>query len=188
MKKLLFYLLPGFIILSLACSLTGQIQPTPSPDLKLMVDATLTAIANATQSTEVVLSETPTPEISMPETGSITGGLDYPAEWTPPFRIFVFDVANPGVYFSIETSLHDRTYQMDNIPPGTYHVVAYTIGGDGYPEGLSGGVTKAIACGLTSDCSDHSLIDVEVTAGNVTSGVDIRDWYAPEGTFPPEPN
>jgi len=153
-----------------------------------MVDATLTAIANATQSTEVVLSETPTPEISMPETGSITGGLDYPAEWTPPFRIFVFDVANPGVYFSIETSLHDRTYQMDNIPPGTYHVVAYTIGGDGYPEGLSGGVTKAIACGLTSDCSDHSLIDVEVTAGNVTSGVDIRDWYAPEGTFPPEPN
>jgi hypothetical protein len=187
MKKTFIFLIPAIIVSSMACSLAGQVQSNPTPDLESMINATLTALANTAPSTPVFITETSVPTISLPDTGSISGGLDYPAEGVPPLRIFVFDATNPGVFYFTETALHDRTYQADNIPPGTYHVVAYTIGGDGYPVGLSGGYTKAIACGLTAECSDHSLIDVVVSAGIVTSGVDIRDWYAPDGTFPPEP-
>lgn len=34
---------------------------------------------------------------------------------------------------------------------------------------------------------DHSLITVEVGAGEVVSGIDPTDWYAPEGSFPSAP-
>ncbi len=44
-----------------------------------------------------------------------------------------------------------------------------------------------VPCGLKAGCEDHSLIPVEVTAGNMATGVDPVDWYAPAGTFPPRP-
>ncbi len=187
MKKVFLFLIPAIFISSMFCSLARQDQSNPTPDLESMINATLTALANTAPSTAISITETSVPSTSSPETGGIAGGLDYPAEGVPPLRIFVFDATNPAVFYSMETALHQRTYQIDNLPPGIYHVVAYTIGGDGYPAGLSGGYTKAIACGLTAECSDHSLIDVVVSAGTITSGVDIRDWYAPDGTFPPEP-
>ncbi|MGQ9553761.1 MAG: hypothetical protein ACUVWR_06595 [Anaerolineae bacterium] len=40
---------------------------------------------------------------------------------------------------------------------------------------------------MSVDCADHSLIGVEVRAGETTTGIDPGDWYAPEGAFPPDP-
>jgi hypothetical protein len=76
-----------------------------------------------------------------------------------------------------------NAYQIANLQPGVYHVVAYTIGGGG----LSGAYTQMVPCGLQYGCNDHSLIDVTVTAGHLTTGVDPNDYYADPGAFPPNP-
>jgi hypothetical protein len=78
------------------------------------------------------------------------------------------------------------TYSMD-VPVGTYIVVAYSIGGGGFPDGLPGGYTQAVPCGMLPGCDDHSPIKVTVTAGATLTDIDPADWYAPDGTFPPKP-
>jgi hypothetical protein len=109
----------------------------------------------------------------------------YPSEMIPPLRILAFDI-NGGTYFFIDTQQNQTTYRIDNLPAGSYHVVAYlqtpAPGGD-----LAGGYSQAVPCGLSASCSDHSLIAVKVLPGQETSGVDPVDWYAPPGSFPSNP-
>ncbi|HEY2981938.1 MAG TPA: hypothetical protein VGJ22_12205 [Anaerolineales bacterium] len=118
--------------------------------------------------------------------GSISGSLSYPAEGIPPLRVVAYRV-DIDQYFYVDTLQNQNTYQIDNLPPATYHVVAYSIGGNGFPSGLAGGYSQAVPCGLSAACTDHSLIDVSVLAGQVSGGVNPQDWYAPEGTYPPMP-
>jgi hypothetical protein len=114
-------------------------------------------------------------------TGSIAGSLSYPSEFIPPLRVVAFRT-DINQYYYVDTFENQGAYQIDNLPVGTYHVVAYTMDG-----GLAGGFTQAVPCGLSVDCPDHTLIDVPVNAGGVSTGVDPGDWYAPEGTYPPKP-
>ena len=48
-------------------------------------------------------------------------------------------------------------------------------------------VVDAVMCGLDASCTDHTLVYVEVFAGQDSFGVDPQDWYAPEGAFPSNP-
>ena len=66
-------------------------------------------------------------------------------------------------------------------------MVAYTIGGNGFPGGLAGGYTQATLCGYQVNCNDHALIEVTVNNAAVTSGINPGDFYAPAGSFPPYP-
>ena len=101
--------------------------------------------------------------------------------------IVAFRVDNLGEYYSISTQPGQSSYMM-SVPPGQYYVVAYTVGGGGTPANLAGGYTKAVLCGLTASCTDHSLIPVQVSSLVVLiDDANIYDWYAPEGTFPPNP-
>jgi len=127
-------------------------------------------------------SVTPAP----PATGSIAGNLMYPASGIPALRIVAFQLGTSN-YYHVDTSLGQSSYQLDGLPPGTYHVVAYTLAGGGFNPGPVGGYSQMVPCGLQYGCDDHTLIDVVVTAGNVTMGVDPNDYYAPDGTFPPNP-
>jgi hypothetical protein len=124
--------------------------------------------------------------------GGINGALSYPSEFIPPLRVVAFRLENGqpnGEFNFIMTSENQSTYQIDGLEPGQYWVVAYTIpAGEGIPQGLAGGFSHAVPCGLAVDCGDHSLITVEVQAGQLTGGVDPVDWYAPEGTFPQDPS
>lgn len=131
---------------------------------------------------------TPVPPSAEAATGSISGTLMYPAGGVgmPSLRIVAFQVGYPH-YFHVDTALGQNTYQLDNLPPGTYRVIAYVLPGGAFTGGLPGGYTQAVPCGLQYSCNDHTLIDVAVTAGHVTTGVDPNDYYAPEGTFPPNP-
>jgi len=112
-------------------------------------------------------------------TGSISGSLSYPSEFLPGMRVVAYRV-NTSEYYSLSTQDSQGSYQMDNLPPGIYHVVAYY-------HTLSAGYSQSVACGLNVNCTDHGLIDVVVTAGTVTTGVNPTDWYAPPGTFPAQP-
>lgn len=133
---------------------------------------------------------TPTPTSTMApaqpsdtpqQTGAISGKLSYPSEWIPAQRVVAFRLESND-YFYVETIDGQSSYQITDLPEGFYQVIAYVIDGD-----LSAGYTKAVACGLSVECTDHSLIIVQVSGGSDITDVAPVDWYAPEGSFPPDP-
>lgn len=175
MKKL--FVLP-LILFVLGCnfltSLVESATPTPAMDFA----ATQTAFADIMRQTLEAAQPTSPPT---PQFGSIQGALSYPSEFIPPLRVVAIQLGTQAVYF-VDTAENQTEYQIDNLPPGEYYVVAYTQ--DGL---LAGGYTQMVPCGLSAECTDHTLIPVVVQAGEVTSGIDPGDWYAPDGTFPPLP-
>ena len=137
---------------------SGQVEPTAPP------------------------TQAPT-ETALP-TGAITGTLNFPAEGIPPMRVVAFSV-DAQTWFSVEVN-QGNTFLIENLPAGEYTVVAYPL--DPNLAGLAGGYSQFVPCGLSVDCSDHSLIPVTVRAGETTADVRPADWYAPEGAFPPDPS
>lgn len=127
----------------------------------------------------------------LPAAGSISGNLSYPGEFIPPMRVVAFRLENgqpSGEFVFVETAQNQAGFQLDHLAPGQYWVVAYTIPeGEGIPQGLAGGYTQAVPCGLSVECGDHSLLAADVQSGQTTADVNPADWYAPEGAFPPDP-
>jgi hypothetical protein len=113
--------------------------------------------------------------------GSISGSLSYPSEFIPPLRIVAFEIRS-GAFFYIDTAQNQTTYTISGLPPGVYQVVAYVIG-----MNLAGGYTQAVPCGLTAECTNHTLIPINLNPGDNLTGIDPGDWYAPPGSFPPNP-
>lgn len=180
----------------------ARVPSTPSPDATtdssismLEIAATLTAVAltSAVPASETPAADAPTetptlsttPMSSFPETGIISGKLSYPAEGIPALRIVAFPVDGSTPSY-MDTAPNQSSYTFE-LPVGTYHIVAYVLPSEGFPGGFAGGYTQAIPCGLAVECADHSLIDVTVTGGETIPNIDLSDWYAPEGTFPPMP-
>ncbi len=196
MKIKMFFALVVIVLLLTAC-VPAQQQAT---DIETIVQATfqaLTAQANlpvaaASTSTPLPLAAAPTQggTDNIPTftpvgglSGSISGKLSYPSNFIPSLAIVAYVAGgSPLDYYYVITNEGSNTYQLDNLPPGNYYVVAYVIGG-----GLNGGYSQAVPCGLSVECGDHSLISVSVTGGQVTQGIDPADWYAPEGSFPAYP-
>lgn len=71
-----------------------------------------------------------------------------------------------------------QSHSLD-LPPGTYAAYAWVDGGE-----LGGSYSAAVPSGLTVECSDHSLLPIEVRAGATVTGVDICDWYGEPGDVP----
>lgn len=169
----------GFVLAVLSSLLISCLAlATPTQDVDEIVQATFQAL------TAQAPAPTSTPE--PPQTGSISGPLGYPSEVIPPLRVAAFD-ANSDNYYYVETSYNQSSYEITGLPAGTYHVVAYTLGGGSFPGGLAGGYTQAVPCGLTVDCTDHSLIPVEVAPGQDTPDINPTDWYFEGDSFPPMP-
>jgi hypothetical protein len=120
-----------------------------------------------------------TPNIWNP--GEISGYLSYPSNFIPTLRVVAFKVAGMTYAKDEITDAGDGKYSM-SVPAGTYYIVAYTLDG-----GLSAGYTQAVTCGLTVNCTDHSLIPVIISPGSMVLDISPLDWYAPAGTFPPMP-
>ena len=124
--------------------------------------------------------------------GGISGELSYPSEFIPSLRVVAFRLENGqpnGEFTFVVTSENQEAYQIDGLEPGQFWVVAYTIpAGEDTPQGLAAGYSQAVHCGLSVECTDHSLIAVEIQSDLLTGGIDPSDWYAPEGAFPEDPN
>jgi hypothetical protein len=127
----------------------------------------------------------PIPQEGQPVQGAITGALSYPSEFIPPMRIVAFRIEDGQVFF-VNTQMNEATYTLP-LPAGTYRVVAYVGGVDANATSIAGGFTNAVICGLSVECTDHALIDVMVEQGGMVYRVDLGDFYAPEGAFPPVP-
>lgn len=186
MRVILVFLLG--LLLASGCAPVPTTAPNPgSPtiDLAHIVQATLAAMTLQAPAQPTPSAPTATPTESNAG-GSISGSLTYPADMLPPLFVVAYQVDGQNHYY-VTTHSGQNTYEIDNVPPGTYHVIAYTVGGGGFPFGLAGGYTKAVPCGLATECADHSLIDVPVAASKHVTGISPGDWYAPAGTFPPFP-
>jgi len=189
--------LRALVVLSLLAVFTTQCGPLPDTVTINIVEPTQPDLNQAVQSTFAALtsqaprkpSATPSPAsspIAAVTTGAISGQLRYPADSLPAMYVTAYQVGSQKYQFVITTP-GQGLYEIDGLTPGTYHVIAYTVGGGGFPIGLAGGYTQAVPCGLGVNCTDHSLIDVQVEAGQTAAGVVPDDWYAPQGTFQPFP-
>ncbi|HSG42368.1 MAG TPA: NBR1-Ig-like domain-containing protein [Anaerolineales bacterium] len=114
-------------------------------------------------------------------TGSISGKLGFPSEFIPPLRVVAFNL-DKGTYFWVDTAQNQQYYKIDGLTTGNYVVVSYVRGAD-----KAGGYSKYVTCGLSVSCHDHSLIQIHIEAGSILSNINPTDWYAPSGTFPPDP-
>jgi len=103
-------------------------------------------------------------------TGVISGSLSYPDGSGIELRVVAFNVRT-GYWYWVFAQEGQPFYSITELPPGIYNVVAYD------PQGSAGGHADA----------DHNLLDVTVESGKVTEGIDINDWNAPAGAYPPDP-
>lgn len=165
------------VVFAFSVSLFCADGATPTQDVGDVVELTLDAMtASAPLSTD-------TPPA--PANGFIIGTLMYPSEGVPPMRVVAYRLED-GSYYSVDTGMNQPSFTIE-VPPGTYNVVAYTLGERGFPTGLAGGYTPAVACGLSVDCTDHILINVVVAPGATVTGIIPGDFYAEEGAFPTMP-
>jgi hypothetical protein len=175
------------------------VTPVATLDVNVIVTQTFAALtAQAATQKSAATPPAPTatqassvPAITQPAatstTGSISGKLIYPSSSIPAMHVAAYLYGTES-YIVITTTAGQSSYEIDGLNPGIYWVIAYTIGGGGFPDSLPGGYTKAVPCGLSANCTDHTLIDVIVAAGHITPNVSPEDWYAPQGTFMPLPH
>jgi hypothetical protein len=104
-------------------------------------------------------------------TGEISGRILYPGGSAPALKVVAFN-RDTGTWQYFIYNAGSSSYTIRNLTPAEYVIVAYT------DDGEAGGHASA----------DHVLIEVTVRPGQTTEGVDINDWDAPEGAFPPDPS
>lgn len=189
------------VIVAAACSVISSSAPA-KPQAAVQVQATINALQgtiDAMQKSGAATADAwmtesapppgqpnpggqpqqPTEAVGM---GTIIGKLSFPTESIPPIRVVAFNI-NTGEYFV--TEMTDKgTYSLE-VPAGQYQVVAYPIQPSN--SNLSGGYSQAVPCGLSINCTDHSLIAFEVKPGEQVQSIDPGDWTAPPGSFPPDP-
>ncbi|SRR6266508_1091011 len=116
------------------------------------------------------------------QAGAISGQLGYPSEFLPGQAVYALSV-DGRTYYKVESVSFQGRYTMQGVPTGDYFVYAVARWGNSQQR-FGAGYTKAIACGLSVDCTDHSPVTVHVKAGQTTAGVDPSDWYAGPNDFP----
>lgn len=146
--------------------------------------------APATTSAPTVAAATTTPSrptAQPPSAGAITGLLGYPSEGHPAMTICAFGATDRGVHFCVDvpraTTPPKSPYTINGVRPGTYHLFAFAEGRDR----AGGAYTEYVRCGLRASCSDHTLIDVVVRAGETVRDIEVSDWYGPTESFPARP-
>jgi hypothetical protein len=54
----------------------------------------------------------------------------------------------------------------------------------GVPVHFGAAYTKAVPCGLTVNCTDHTLVPVHISAGATVTGIDPSDWARAPDAYP----
>jgi hypothetical protein len=120
-------------------------------------------------------------------TGTITGLVAYPAEGHPAMTICAFGATDRSVHYCVDvpqaTTPPKSPYTISGVRPGAYHQFAYAAGNDR----AGGAYTEYVRCGNRASCSDHTLVDVVVRAGETVRDIEVSDWYGPTDAFPPRP-
>lgn len=143
------------------CPACPTLEPTPTAQLA-------TSTPNPTEIP-------PEPTQTNRPLGSLSGSLGYPSEFIPPLRVVAINTVT-GEYYWQNTVLNQSSYRFTELPEGKYYLLAYLI--EEPSKEFFAGYSHFVECGLSVDCTDHSLIEVEVEAGQESTGINPVDWYA----------
>jgi hypothetical protein len=97
-------------------------------------------------------------------TYEMNGSLCYPSEYIPAMTVYLKSTKSGKIY-KLVTKEDQKFFKFSNIPYGEYCCYAYTLDKtvtdiDGNKNKASCGFTKAVVCGLSVDCNDHTLTSV----------------------------
>lgn len=184
MGKLLLVLLIG-IAGGVFITQFFNVQVTPKSAMQLTETASPTITTNIPDQTKPSVA----PSIAKIATkGSVDIEIGYPAGGIPPLKVCLFAVpAKVGAYTQslyCETTATNQTELTLAVDPGSYHIFAWPAD-DQYK--LVGSWTPAVKCGLSVDCKDHSPLALTVKSDQITSGVEIKDWYGDGVGYPTKP-
>ena len=105
--------------------------------------------------------------------GTIAGALSYPGSYLPEnMQVCAENRASGEV--TCKGGFEGDAYVMD-LPAGNYHVWAQS---DDFGEDYRAYYSRAVECGLSIECADHTPVTVKVEAGEVNADIDPGDWYA----------
>ena len=114
-------------------------------------------------------------------TYEVNGVLCYPSEYIPKMTVYLMQTNSQKVY-KLKTKENQRSFKFTNIPVGEYYCYSYTIDKiltdtRGIGHKASGGYTKAVPCGLTVDCKDHTLIKFKIDSNIGKDTINLCDFY-----------
>jgi hypothetical protein len=114
-------------------------------------------------------------------TYEVNGVLCYPSEYIPKMTVYLKQTNSQKVY-KLKTKENQRSFKFTNIPVGEYYCYSYTIDKiltdtRGIGHKASGGYTKAVPCGLTVDCKDHTLIKFKIDSNIGKDTINLCDFY-----------
>lgn len=102
------------------------------------------------------------------DVGRITGELCYPAGGIPEDWVVMAEDIDSGETY--KGTRIGESFEITDLPAASYHVYAEA-------QGLEGRYTKAVECGLGSECEDHSFIKVKLQEGQTKEEINPCDWY-----------
>jgi hypothetical protein len=142
--------------------------------------ATSVAVTLSAQPNQVppAQTEVSSPSTTTPATGIVSGSICYPSEPPLPLLTLFFEEVNSVQVITVDHTNGTGTYSTE-LPPGTYVAYAWR---EGYE--LGGSYSQAVPCGLSANCTDHSMIEFQVSAGSTVQNIDICDWYGESGDVP----
>ncbi len=122
------------------------------------------------------------------KTGTVNGRLCYPSDFIPELNVYLKE-KNTGKIYKQTTQIDQEYFQFLNIPYGEYCAYSYTVENmsedqNGIEEKVSAAYTKAVPCGLSVDCNDHSIIYFKVDQQLPKDTIAICDYYG--AVVPPE--
>jgi hypothetical protein len=148
-------------------------------------DTAAPTVAAAT--TTPATTSVPTASSQPASAGAISGLVGYPAEGHPGLTVYAISTTDKTVWFSVEIPRGidpaKPSYTISGVRPGTYNLFAAAEGN----ERTGGAYTQYVKCGMNASCSDHTLIDVTVRAGETVRDIEVSDWYAPASNYPVRP-
>src|SRR3970040_737006 len=94
--------------------------------------------------------------------GTVKGTVCYPSEYIPAMIVYLKNKETSKIY-SLDIEENQKSFTFKKIPAGNYIAFAYTVQEDltdAKDKSMitSGGYTHAVPCGLTLECTDHSLL------------------------------
>jgi hypothetical protein len=112
--------------------------------------------------------------------GTINGKVCFPGGHLPAMTLFIQEVST-GQMTELLIAENQTSYSID-LEPGRYIAFAYINSGATF----GGAYSNLVLCGFGNDCTDHTLVEFEVSSGGTLNAIDICDWYS-LGSLPPDP-
>jgi len=173
-------LLGAATLVAVACG-PSTAAPTPTSTSSNTATPTVAVATTAPATTAPAASSQPA------SAGAISGLVGYPAEGHPGLTVYAISASDKSVWFSVDiprgTDPAKPSYTMSGVRPGTYNLFAAAEGNDR----TGGAYTEYVKCGMNASCSDHTLINVTVRAGETVRDIEVSDWYAPASSYPVRP-